>query len=198
MTTTKSNNFKSIYDNAITKNDTTEYYHQRLYTLNRFKDLFNKINLEDSFDAAFKTEKGIFNSVLNLYYRKVQIPYYKWNDIFHQIYINKAVHVYNNINPEGYVKNTSLIIRLGNNEIKPENLASMAPKELYPERYIGIVEDFKDVMKPVGIIEESALYKCRKCKSKKVSIKELQTRSADEPMTLFITCHECGHVQKTS
>lgn len=36
------------------------------------------------------------------------------------------------------------------------------------------------------------LYICRKCKERKCSYYELQTRSADEPMTKFIKCCNCG------
>ena len=36
------------------------------------------------------------------------------------------------------------------------------------------------------------MFTCRKCKSKKCSYYELQTRSADEPSTIFVTCLECG------
>lgn len=35
--------------------------------------------------------------------------------------------------------------------------------------------------------------KCRKCKSYRTSYVEFQTRSADEPMTLFFTCHDCAN-----
>ena len=33
---------------------------------------------------------------------------------------------------------------------------------------------------------------CRNCKSTKVDVDQLQTRSADEPMTLFALCTDCG------
>ena len=36
-------------------------------------------------------------------------------------------------------------------------------------------------------------YTCRKCKSKECSYYQLQTRSADEPMTTFVTCIKCGN-----
>jgi DNA-directed RNA polymerase subunit M/transcription elongation factor TFIIS len=35
------------------------------------------------------------------------------------------------------------------------------------------------------------LFKCNKCKGYKTTYYELQTRSADEPMTVFVTCHVC-------
>lgn len=33
---------------------------------------------------------------------------------------------------------------------------------------------------------------CHKCKSKEVDVEQKQTRSADEPMTLFALCVKCG------
>ena len=37
------------------------------------------------------------------------------------------------------------------------------------------------------------LFQCSKCKSKKTTYYSLQTRSADEPMTNFITCTNCDN-----
>jgi len=37
------------------------------------------------------------------------------------------------------------------------------------------------------------LYECPKCHKKKVDVRYLQTRSADEPMTKFCTCLNCRH-----
>ena len=36
-------------------------------------------------------------------------------------------------------------------------------------------------------------YQCGRCKARKCTYYELQTRCADEPMTTFITCKPCGH-----
>ena len=35
-------------------------------------------------------------------------------------------------------------------------------------------------------------FTCRKCHSKKCTYYQLQTRSADEPMTTFVSCLDCG------
>jgi DNA-directed RNA polymerase subunit M/transcription elongation factor TFIIS len=35
------------------------------------------------------------------------------------------------------------------------------------------------------------IFRCNRCKSYKTTYYEMQTRSADEPMTVFITCHSC-------
>lgn len=44
----------------------------------------------------------------------------------------------------------------------------------------------------------SAEYQCGKCKKKMVSYTQAQTRSADEPMTTFCECVNCGHRWKFS
>jgi transcription elongation factor S-II len=36
-------------------------------------------------------------------------------------------------------------------------------------------------------------FKCGKCKSVKTTYYQMQTRSADEPMTTFVTCMGCGN-----
>jgi transcription elongation factor S-II len=39
----------------------------------------------------------------------------------------------------------------------------------------------------------SSLFTCGRCKKNETSYYQMQTRSADEPMTCFITCVNCGH-----
>lgn len=40
---------------------------------------------------------------------------------------------------------------------------------------------------------DDTLLSCTKCKQRKVTYYQMQTRSADEPMTTFCTCQACGH-----
>ncbi len=37
------------------------------------------------------------------------------------------------------------------------------------------------------------IFKCGKCKQRKCSYYQMQTRSADEPMTTFVTCLVCDN-----
>ena len=37
------------------------------------------------------------------------------------------------------------------------------------------------------------MFSCGKCKSKECTYTQLQTRSADEPMTTFVYCMACGN-----
>ncbi|KAF9352411.1 RNA polymerase II elongation factor [Mortierella sp. AD094] len=40
---------------------------------------------------------------------------------------------------------------------------------------------------------ETDMFKCGKCKGRKTRYYQMQTRSADEPMTTFVTCINCGN-----
>eukprot|EP00640_Fibrocapsa_japonica_P003254 CAMPEP_0113953028 /NCGR_PEP_ID=MMETSP1339-20121228/90756_1 /TAXON_ID=94617 /ORGANISM="Fibrocapsa japonica" /LENGTH=328 /DNA_ID=CAMNT_0000961727 /DNA_START=55 /DNA_END=1038 /DNA_ORIENTATION=+ /assembly_acc=CAM_ASM_000762 len=44
-----------------------------------------------------------------------------------------------------------------------------------------------------GIKQMEGLFQCFRCKSKKTTHTQKQTRSADEPMTVFVTCLNCGN-----
>ncbi|KAI4139466.1 MAG: hypothetical protein L6R39_006274 [Caloplaca ligustica] len=48
-----------------------------------------------------------------------------------------------------------------------------------------------EVAKPERSISTS--FECGKCKQKKVAYNQAQTRSADEPMTTFCECQNCGN-----
>lgn len=54
-------------------------------------------------------------------------------------------------------------------------------KEAYP-KHIKAIDD--------GV---ESILKCGKCKQHKVDYYQKQTRGADEPMTCFCTCLNCGH-----
>ncbi|KAF9938721.1 RNA polymerase II elongation factor [Modicella reniformis] len=45
---------------------------------------------------------------------------------------------------------------------------------------------------------ETDMFKCGKCKGRKCRYYQMQTRSADEPMTTFVTCINCGNRWKFS
>jgi len=47
------------------------------------------------------------------------------------------------------------------------------------------------VEEPVVEVENEGLFKCSHCKTNNTTYYSLQTRSADEPMTNFITCLTC-------
>lgn len=40
---------------------------------------------------------------------------------------------------------------------------------------------------------ETDMFKCGKCRGRRCTYFQMQTRSADEPMTTFVTCVNCGN-----
>eukprot|EP00904_Undaria_pinnatifida_P001037 jgi/Undpi1/10934/HiC_scaffold_3.g01460.m1 len=47
------------------------------------------------------------------------------------------------------------------------------------------------INKQCGIKEQEGMFECGRCKSTKTTYTQKQTRSADEPMTTFVTCGNC-------
>lgn len=133
-------------------------------------------------------EKGIFNwAVQNA--SKTNIVK-KWsNPFFVTLYIDHLRSVYINLKKP----DVSSAVISGN--IKSHNIAFMTHQEICPDKWKQLIEDKKvrDKQKYEPNIEASTdNFTCNKCKSKKCTYYQLQTRSADEPMTTFVTCLECG------
>jgi len=80
-------------------------------------------------------------------------------------------------------------------KIKPHEIAFMTHQEMYPEKWKKLIDlkQIRDKNKYAPKLDANTDdYTCFKCKSKRCSFYQLQTRSADEPMTTFVTCLDCG------
>jgi transcription elongation factor S-II len=121
------------------------------------------------------------------------------NPRFVSVYKDKARSMVVNIQQDSYVKNDKLIGRIMDREFMPHELPFMKPENMFPQRWAEIldVKMKKDMHvfeeKPVAMTTE---FKCGKCKKRECVYQELQVRSADEPMTIFITCTNCGNKWK--
>ena len=148
---------------------------------------------EDFKKMSINIERGIFNYVLSLY--KFNNSNEVWNNVFKFTYFNRAVTIYNNLNPESNVKNINLLDRFLSKEFNEFELCALTPKEIFPEKWNELYEAHcvdRNVMKVIPELPDG-LFKCGKCKSYKTEYNERQTRSADEPTTKFCYCHNCGH-----
>jgi DNA-directed RNA polymerase subunit M/transcription elongation factor TFIIS len=82
-------------------------------------------------------------------------------------------------------------------KVKSKDVIEMRPEDLWPDGpYAKKIEEkiHKDLRKAYlaqEIKNTEGFFTCARCKSKKTSYYQLQTRSADEPMTTFVTCHQC-------
>lgn len=144
---------------------------------------------------ATDMEIGIFNSTID-YATKQEIPITWQCDLFKDIYIARARSIYMNVKPDSYIKNKDLIKRILRMEMKPHDVAFLKAEGLFPEKWQSILE--KETMLNQSAYENTQMsmttdITCGKCKKNRITYYELQTRSADEPMTCFYRCLTCGN-----
>nr|KMM64188.1 transcription elongation factor S-II [Coccidioides posadasii RMSCC 3488] len=109
-------------------------------------------------------------------------------------YRTKIRSLYQNLRNKS---NPALRVRVLSNEIAPDKFVRMTHDELKSDERRE--EDRKiekeNMDKAMVAKAERSISKslqCGKCGQRKVTYTEAQTRSADEPMTLFCTCLACG------
>jgi len=144
---------------------------------------------------SLNLEKGIFNYTIQT--ARLRNVVRKWdNKAFVMIYVDKFKSILLNLNAKSTIKNKELLKRLKNKEFKAHELAFMTHQELYPEKWKYLIDKKIKRDKSEGVVDLSAAtdeFFCFKCKKRKCSYYQMQTRSADEPMTTFVTCLLCGN-----
>lgn len=139
-------------------------------------------------------EKGIFNT--SLHEAKEHGIRRHWeNPDFVTVYKAVARRTIANVDPAAYVSNTRLIERLKEGEFTADAIAGMSHRELYPEHWQALADEQlkRETTMLEGSNEEgSGMFKCKRCGKSRTRYWEMQTRSADEPMTIFIRCLNCS------
>jgi len=129
-------------------------------------------------------EKSIFNYCV----RKVREP--SWQDYkFLNTYRHKFLNIHKNLE-----RSPTLKTHLVEKKLKPKDVLEMGPHELHPGGPWDITmtaKIHKDLRKEAlarELLNQDGFFTCPRCKSKKTTYYQLQTRSADEPMTTFVSC----------
>ena len=143
----------------------------REHCLNKLSNLF-----PNNEKLILNIEKSIYNECIKISNKKNIEK--KWeNKVFMHLYKQKYVDVVLNLD------NKELLDNIKSKTILARNIATLKADDMDPEKW-----------KPVEFVDdniEEGIFQCYKCKSRKTTYYSLQTRSADEPMTNFITCMEC-------
>lgn len=144
----------------------------------RFEDEKDGINLE----------KGIFNYTLKEAEQRKIIK--KWdNKQFVLIYINQLRSVLSNLTQHW-------IEEVVKQSIQSHQIAFMTHQELNYDKWRELIDAKSKRDKNKFEYNRAAAtdtMTCGKCKQKECDYYQMQTRSADEPMTTFCWCLCCGH-----
>ncbi len=159
----------------------------RTYVTEQFATLLNK----KAGDAMpFNMEKSIFNWTVRETRNKGEIPAWE-NKVFKERYKNRFLAIKYNL------QNSELANRILLKEVRTTTIATMNATALDPngiaskafrERQEMHARKFREARKDENFV---GAFKCNKCKSMKTTYYQMQTRSADEPMTTFVTCLNC-------
>lgn len=188
-----------IMEEYIPQQENRKHVYQKFYELlkkygndSEFSDIEYKDN-NVLIKMALNIERGIFNYVLDKQYNKDSKI---WNEHFKNIYINRAVVIYSNLNPSSYLKNTNLLKRLLNKQLNEFQICYFEAKDLFPEKWSELMKDYEQDLSMQICQDDSnveGLFRCGKCKTRKTVYTQMQTRSADEPLTTFVTCLNCDN-----
>ena len=165
---------------------------QRTKVIKEFDDIINNNEISK------RIEESIFNYVVNICQNK-KIKTSFSNKYFSRYYLNKCISLYDNINPKSYIKNVNLLTKIYNDEINIDKIAEYTPQQLYPEQWNKLIE--KKNTQDENLYSKKAIpitdrFKCPKCYKNECTYYQLQIRSADEPITTFITCINCNFFWK--
>jgi len=157
----------------------------RAFTVKKISETLDKTH-------ASNIEKSIFNWSIRNVKMYNEVPAWE-NTFFKEQYKRKYMSILFNLNN----KDTHLVERIKKGEVKTKTIADLRPEELFPSGPIAkTIEDHKvsELKKEIAanIVVYRGIFKCGKCKSDKTTYYQLQTRSADEPMTTFVTCMNCS------
>lgn len=158
--------------------------------------LLSKLDITEL--EAGDLEIGVFNSTID-YANSLKIQLSWECPLLIETYINIARSVYSNLKKDSYIMNERLLEKMKKRDFLPHELAYMSCEEVFPERWVEIIEKQKLKFKAAYEIKQVSMsdaIKCGKCKNNKVSYYELQTRSGDEAMTVYFNCICCGHKWK--
>jgi len=133
-------------------------------------------------------EKGIFNYALKEADQRKIVK--KWdNAYFVQIYLDRLRSIMSNLKGD-------VLESIKDGSVKAHIVAFMTHQELCPEKWAALIEakSKRDKNKfETNISAATDTFTCRKCKGNQCTYYQMQTRSADEPMTTFCNCIICGN-----
>lgn len=121
------------------------------------------------------------------------IIYKKFNETVDNAYKQKMRSLFLNL------KGTNISLRkdVVSGNLTPEVFCDMTPEQMASDERKAENKKLEEegifaAMAAVSAKASTDMFRCSKCGKKETTYYQMQTRSADEPMTTFITCVNCG------
>jgi DNA-directed RNA polymerase subunit M/transcription elongation factor TFIIS len=133
-------------------------------TRDEIRSMLNKYMSED---YSFQLEQEIYETISHLKYSCVENVY--------------------------YCKAVEIITAIENGAEPSVLLAQKSMMDLQPDKWETLKQKDRSLKMKLENLATTDNYKCPKCKKRKATVTQVQTRSADEPATTFVRCMECGH-----
>ena len=168
----------------------------REYVQERYASL---LNLDKNNSICVNLEKSTNNWAVKKTLKLGDYPY-EDNPKHLNRYKHKFLSIQYNLQKSDILKNNIL-----QGILKPSSVVDFSPQMLWPNGPYSkkLQENIENNMKreySSNILNQpdyKGLFRCGRCKSYKTTYYQMQTRSADEPMTVFVTCHNCDTRWKT-
>lgn len=139
-------------------------------------------------------EHHIYNTSLQLAEKK-HITKHWSQPLFIEMYKSVSRSIIGNLSPTNYVQNQKLYQRYKDGKVSLAEIAHFNFSDLYPEIWKELsIRQFEREKRQLEGNKSMATdqFQCKRCGKRECTYYELQTRSADEPMTIFIQCVNCG------
>ena len=185
--------FRSINNPEEFRSNVCEKINNMFKISDVYKKMVEKNKVLDDktmIDISSNIEKGVYNWTIKQSKEKYIVR--KWdNKYFVSIYLNQLKSVLENIKyGDGAFMKMILYCK-----ISSKNIGLMSHYEFCPNRWKTLIELKNKRSKNVNSISLEAntdTFTCKKCKSRRCTYYQAQTRSADEGITTFCQCLDCG------
>lgn len=146
---------------------------------------------QDKHADAVQIELGVLAHSLFLARERNVIASWS-NDRFRRAYIGVASNTIDTISRSDHVKR-----EVAADKLMLRDIAALKPSEAFPEMWresmAVVASRAEDAQRGPHPLVTTTLFKCSRCKQNKCTFREIQLRSADEPVTIFVNCLNCGH-----
>lgn len=141
---------------------------------------------------SINVEKGIFNYAIREATQRRIVR--KWdNKFFVMLYVDKFKSLWLNMRNKD---NAEFLQQIKDGIIDSKQVGFLTHHEISPTKWKQLIDAKIERDKNKFEVDKRGAtdeFQCRKCHKRECTYYQLQTRSADEPMTTFVTCLNCGN-----